>query len=119
MIFKIDDVADITKLIGALKLMVKGEFVVSKELLDQVINKLRQFAREKGVTIKVISPSGERILIVTSIGAVLGSLVGLYFGGAPGAFLGAVVGGGVGFSLTHITLVMSTLDCGDVHLRTA
>ncbi len=116
MIFKIDDAADIAKLIGALRLMVKGEFVVSKDVLSEVLQRLRQFARENGVSIKIQSPSGERILEITAVGTVVGALVGFYFAGGLGACLGAVIGAGVGFTMANVTLVMSSHG-GDIHLQ--
>jgi|RifCSPlowO2_12_1023861.scaffolds.fasta_scaffold200398_1 uncharacterized membrane protein len=107
MVIKIEDVMDVAKLIGALRLMVKGEYVVSKDVIATVINRLQQFAKENGVSIKVQSPSGNRILEITATGAVIGAMVGFYFAGVPGACVGAAIGAGLGFSAASFTLVMS------------
>lgn len=116
MIFKIDDVADIAKLISALRLMVKGEFVVSKDVISEAIQRLRQFAKENGVSIKIQSPSGERILEITSVGTIVGALVGFYFAGGVGACIGAAIGAGIGFTMANVTLVMSSRG-DDIHLQ--
>jgi hypothetical protein len=113
MAFKIDDVADIAKLIGALKLMVSGEFKISKDVLKDVVVRLHRFAKENGVTIKIIDPSGERVLEITAAGIAMGSIIGLYFAGIPGALVGAAIGGIAGFSIAHITLTMSSIDDDD------
>jgi hypothetical protein len=115
MAFKIDDVADIAKLIGALKLMVSGEFKISKDVLKDVVVRLHRFAKENGVAIKIIDPSGERVIEITAAGIAMGSIIGLYSAGIPGALVGAVIGGIAGFAIAHITLTMSSID-GDDHV---
>lgn len=113
MTFKIDDVADIGKVIGCLKLAVSGDFKISKEILKDVLDQIQSFATKNGVSIKIISPSDGRELVFTGSGIVLGSLVGLSIAGLPGAVGGAIVGGVLGYAAAHITITMSTLNDGN------
>ena len=111
--FKIDDVRDIAKLIGALRLMSKGEFKVSKEMLEEVLARLHRFAIERGITIKIISPSGERIIEFTAKGIIVGAALGFYLGQLPGALIGAVIGGVAGYCASHMILVMENTNGAD------
>lgn len=104
----IDDVNDIGKLIGAIRVMAKGEFKVGKELLDDVLTRLSRVAKERGIAIKIISPSGERIVEFTVGGVIVGAALGFYIGQLPGSLIGAALGGVTGFCAAHMTLVMDT-----------
>ena len=85
MLFNIEDVRDIAKLLGAIRLMAKGEFKVEKELLDNVLTRLHHAAKERGIAIKIVSPSGERIVEFTANGVIVGAVVGFYIGQIPGS----------------------------------
>lgn len=110
MVFNIDDVRDISKLISVIRLMIKGKFKISGEIVDQVLTRLHRYAQENGVVIKIVSPSGERIVEFTSYGIVIGAALGFYIGQLPGALIGCVIGGVAGFWSAHVKLVM---DCSD------
>lgn len=119
MAIKIEHIADIAKLMGGLKLAVSGEFKISKKVLEDVLVRVHEFAKENGVSIKIISPTGEKILEFTGAGIILGSIIGGYLGGIPGALGGAVVGAISGFVAAHITLTMSSTGSSEyVVLRT-
>ena len=111
--FNIEDVRDIAKLLGAIRVMARGEFKVSKDLLDEVLARLCRVAKERGITIKIVSPSGERIVEFTAYGIIVGAVMGFYFGQLPGAFIGAVVGGVAGYCTAHTTLIMDHSDDAD------
>lgn len=108
--FTIEDVRDIAKLLGAIRVMAKGEFSVAKELLDDVLTRLYHAAKERGIAIKIVSPSGEKIIEFTAHGVIVGAMVGFYVGQLPGALIGAVVGGIAGYCAAHTTLVMDRPD---------
>jgi hypothetical protein len=111
--FSIEDVSDIAKLLGAIRVMARGEFKVSKELIDEVLTRLYHVAKERGIAIKIVSPSGERIIEFTAHGVIIGAMVGFYVGQLPGALIGAVMGGVAGFCAAHVTLVMDRTDDTD------
>ncbi len=108
MTFTINDVKDIPKLLAALRLMMSGEFKVSKNLLEQVVQRLQKFANENGASIKVISPGGERVFEVTAKGIVIGASIGFYFGNITGAIIGAGIGGVIGYAKAHFVIEMRT-----------
>lgn len=108
--FKIEDVRDIVKLIGAIRVMAKGEFKVAEELFDEVLMRLHRAAKERGIAIKIVSPSGDRIIEFTAYGIIVGAVVGFYVGQLPGALIGAVVGGVSGYCSAHTTLIMDHPD---------
>lgn len=104
--FNIEDAKDIAKLLGTVRLMAKGEFKIAKELLDEVLTRLYRVARERGIAIKIVAPSGERIIEFTAYGIVAGAALGYYIANLPGALFGAVLGGAAGNFAAHMTLVM-------------
>jgi hypothetical protein len=111
--FKIDDVRDISKMLGILRMMGKGEFKIAAELLDETIARVHRFAKEHGMSIQIISPTGERIIEFTAAGILLGAAAGFYLGNIPGALLGAAVGGIAGRLASHVTLVMDRHGAND------
>lgn len=111
--FNIEDAKDIGKLLGTVGLMAKGEFKIAKELLDEVLTRLARVARERGIAIRIVSPSGERIIEFTAYGIIAGAALGYYIGQLPGALIGAVAGGVAGYFASHMTLVMDRPGGGD------
>jgi hypothetical protein len=103
---KIEDVRDIGKLLATIRLAAKGDFRIATELLDQVLARLALVAKEHKIAIKVVSPSGERILEFTTCGVIAGAALGFYVGQIPGALIGGVAGGVVGYFAAHMTVVM-------------
>jgi hypothetical protein len=110
---KIDDVRDIAKLLGTIRLAAKGDFQIARELLDEVLARLAQVAKEHGIAIKIVSPSNERILELTGCGIIAGAALGFYVGQLPGAVVGAVAGGVTGYFVSHMTIVMDRRDDGN------
>lgn len=110
---KIEDIRDIAKLLGTVRLAAKGDFQIAKELLDQVLSRLARVAKEHRIAIKIVSPSGEGILEFTAYGIIAGAALGYYVGQIPGALIGAVAGGAAGYFAAHMTLVMDRTDGGD------
>ena len=108
--FNIEDVRDIAKLLGAIRVMARGEFKVTEELLDEVLARLHRAAKERGIAIKIISPSGQRIIEFTAHGIIVGAMMGFYIGQIPGALAGAIIGGVAGYCAAHTTLVMDRPD---------
>ena len=111
--FNIEDAKDIGKLLATVRLMARGEFRIAKELLDEVLARLARVARERGIAIRIVSPSGERIIEFTAYGIIAGAALGYYIGQFPGAVIGAVAGGIAGYFAAHMTLVMDRPDGGD------
>lgn len=110
---KIDDVRDIAKLLGTIRLAAKGDFKIARDLLDEVLTRLARVAKEHRIAIKIISPSNERILELTGCGIIAGATLGYYFGQLPGAVVGAVAGGVSGYFVSHMTIVMDRRDGGN------
>jgi len=111
--FNIEDAQDIAKLLGTVRLMAKGEFKIAKELLDEVLTRLDRVARERGIAIRIVAPSGERIIEFTAYGIVAGAALGYYIGQLPGALIGAVAGGVASYFAAHMTLVMDRPGGGE------
>jgi hypothetical protein len=111
--FNIEDAKDIAKLLGTVRLMAKGEFKIAEELLDELLARLARVARERGIALRIVSPSGERIIEFTAYGIIAGAALGYYIGQFPGAVIGAVTGGLAGYSAAHMTLVMDRPGDGD------
>jgi hypothetical protein len=112
---KIEDIRDIAKLLGTIRLAAKGDFEIAKDLLDEVLTRLAHVAKERGIAIRIVSPSGERIVEFTVSGTMAGAALGYYVGQLPGALIGAVAGGVAGYFVAHTTLVMDHSD-GDDHV---
>ncbi|MDA8119368.1 MAG: glycine zipper domain-containing protein [Gammaproteobacteria bacterium] len=114
--FAIEDARDIAKLIGAIRVNAPGEFKVDMELVKDTLERLYRFAKERGIRIKLASPSGERLLEFTACGVIIGASVGYYIANVPGALVGAAVGGLAGCLAAHVTIVMDRQDCADAIL---
>jgi len=110
---KIEDIRDIAKLLGTIRLAAKGDFKIAKDLVDDVLTRLAKVAKERRIAIKIVSPSGERIIEFTAYGIMVGAALGYYIGQVPGAVIGAVAGGVAGYFAAHMTLVMDSPDGGD------
>lgn len=106
MTFTIKDAADIGKLIGMIRLAAKGDISIAVELLDEVLARLSRFARENGISIKIVTPTGEHVMVFTACGAIAGAAGGFIVGALPGALFGAVAGAAAGYFAAHATLVM-------------
>lgn len=113
MMFNIEDTFDIAKLVGAIRLMAKGKFKVNKELLDEVLTYLHRVAKERGIGIKIVTPSGEKVIEFTATGVIVGAMLGFYIGQISGALIGAIVGGFTGYCAAHMTIVMDRSDDTD------
>lgn len=112
---EIQDIRDIAKLIGTIRLAAKGDFKIAAELLDEVLVRVARIAKERGIAIRIVAASGERIIEFTGYGIIAGAALGYYIGQFPGAVLGAVAGGVAGYVAAHMTLVIDRRD-DDGHL---
>jgi hypothetical protein len=109
----IKSIADIGKLLGAIRLAAKGDVKIATGLLDEALSHLSRLAKENGISIKIVAPSGERLMVFTASGAIAGAAVGYIIGQLPGAVFGAVVGGALGYGAAHATLVMDRPGNGE------
>jgi hypothetical protein len=96
---------DLEKLLAFLKVQAKGEFEFPIQMAEKVLEHLKRFANDNHITVALKNPSHERILAFTAGGAIAGAAIGAMIASMPGACLGLVAGGLVGFSAAHIEIV--------------
>ena len=113
MSIQINTNSDISKIIAFIRACAKGDFQVSPALVDEVLKHLRSYAKEKNVSIDIVLPSGERVVVFTSYGATLGAAAGYIVANFPGALAGAALGGIAGYCAAHITIRLRPICDGD------
>jgi len=107
MSINISTAAEIVKLLAFIRASAKATFDINPELVAECIQEVARFAAETGVTIDVVTPTGEKIVTCTGAGVLVGAAAGLLLAGLPGACLGAVVGGVAGYAAAHITILLN------------
>jgi hypothetical protein len=110
MSFSINSANEISKLLAFIRVAARGEFRMQKELMGEALLRLQKIAREQDIHIEVVSPSGERIVEFTTYGVMIGSAIGYWLANVPGAIIGAAVGGMIGRTAAHLTIVMNIDD---------
>lgn len=106
MAINILDESSISKLLAFLRANAHGEFTVNADLLQTLLQKVNKFAREQGITISVVAPSGDRKVICSAVGAIACAAFGFGLAGLPGAGVGLVIGAAAGFATAHLTLTV-------------
>lgn len=103
---KIESGNDISKLLAFIRAAAGGKFAIDPTLMSEVIEALRQFAKANNLRVEIVSPSDERMAIFTGGGVMAGAGLGFMLAKFPGAIVGAMVGGAMGYSLAHVRVRM-------------
>lgn len=107
---RITALSDVAKILAFVRANAKGEFVFAQVLLPHVLEELKRLARERRISIDVVTPNEERITAFTSGGLVLGALGGLAYGGAYGAVVGMLIGAAGGYAAAHVVVRIDLSD---------
>ena len=86
-------------------------FWVDPRLVEEVLNRLEQFARKHPwkIAVEIVRADREKILAYAVGGAAIGAVVGGTMGGFAGAASGAMIGGACGAAFAHLQV---TVDLG-------
>ena len=105
---RIDNAKQLYKLLSFLRGGGKAEFEFPTELAQQVIDTIKGYAKEQGVSFHYVSPSGEKIAACTAIGAAGGIAMAAFFTNPVAALLlGGLAGGALGYGAAHIDVEFS------------
>jgi len=109
----IENIEDIGKLLGAVRLACKGEVRIAAKAFTDVWARFQVFLEQNDMSLQAISPSGNRLMICTAGGAIVGAAIGFFAGALPGALVGALSGGAAGYFTAHITIAIGEAGGGD------
>ena len=103
MSIRISSEKDLSKLLAFLRVQAKGgQFEFPVEMAAKILEQLASFARNHNVSIDLVNPDDERIIVFTVAGALAGAAIGGMVGSAPGLVIGLVAGGVFGYAAAHI-----------------
>lgn len=109
--------SDIAKIIAFLRVRAGATFHVRTQLLDELMKRVEDFARDNEIRLERCEPSDRRKSLWTGGGALAGGIAGLKFAGLIGAGVGALVGGVAGYGCAHLELFIEPrLPGSDEHV---
>jgi len=104
----IDRIADIDKLLAFLRVGAKAKFEVAEGLLQELIEQVREWVKDKNIHVQFRMPDGAKLAAFTGAGAACGLAAGLLLGLAAGALAAAGMAGAVtGYAAAHVTIVIT------------
>lgn len=108
MTIHIDRIADIDKLFAFLRTGAKTKFDIPEDLLKEVVEQVRKWAKDKNIHVQFTMPDGAKRAAFTGAGAACGMAAGLLLGLASGALAAAgIAGAAAGYAAAHITIVVT------------
>lgn len=108
MTINIDRLADIDKLFAFLRADSKAKFEIAAGLLEELVARVRTWAKEKNIRVEFTTPDGAKLAAFTAGGAACGLAAGLAIGLAAFPLVAAgVAGAAAGYAVTYVTLVVT------------
>jgi hypothetical protein len=104
----IDRIADIDKLFAFLRVGAKAKFEVAAGLLQELVERVRKWAKEKNIHVQFTAPDGAKLAAFTGAGAACGLVAGLLLGLTTGPLVAAgMAGAAAGYAAAHVTIVVT------------
>ncbi|WP_164962570.1 hypothetical protein [Rubrivivax sp. JA1026] len=98
--------SDIQRLLAYLRAGAEAVFTVTEDLRPLVMDRLKELASDHRVSVCSITPSGERLVICTGGGLLVGAGAGAWLAGFPGAIVGAFAGLFSGYACAHMSVTI-------------
>jgi len=113
MTISINRIADIDKLLAFLAVGAKGNFSVAEGLLQELVERVRKWAKEKRIRVQFTKPDGARLAACTGAGAAFGLAAGLVACLAMGPLVAAgFAGAAAGYAAAHVTIMIGPAGAG-------
>lgn len=106
---------DLQKLKNLLRISAAGNIYVSQQMYELTLQFLTDYARENGISVKRITPNGNRTIACTCMALGLGGSFGAMFGFWGMIVLG-IAGALAGNALSHYTVTIHDKDDGSAVL---
>jgi len=100
----VDREESLDKVLAFLRGRARGTFEIDTQLMSDLLKKLSEYAKEKGVNIRIIFRDGPHLVyevLITASGAFLGACLGFVLLGLPGVVIGAAIGAVAGYKVAH------------------
>lgn len=108
MTISINHIADIDKLLAFLRAGSKAKFEIAAGLLEELVVRVRKWAKDKNIRVEFTSPDGAKIAAFTAGGAACGLAAGLLMSLAAFPLVAAgVAGAAAGYATAHVTLLVT------------
>jgi hypothetical protein len=106
MTININDLADLGKLLAFLRVGAKGKFAMPAVLSSELIQLVLAWAKKQDITVRFVSPTGQKIAAYSALGAAAGMAVGCIVP-PVGPVAGFIIGALGGFALAHVTIELA------------
>ena len=96
--------SDLKKILAFLIAQAKGQFLVDKALLVDLLVETYNFAKKSNMKVMFCQPNKLTISVLTASGLLTGAGLGFTFAGIPGALIGTGLGTVFGYCVSHIKI---------------
>jgi hypothetical protein len=107
---------DVPKLLAFLRSRSPSEFRIPRELVDEVLLQVKDFAKRHRIKCEIVAPQEHRVHAFAAGGILLGAMAGFSKGGAVGAAAGAALGAVAGYYCAHLVVHITPREDGDFTL---
>ncbi|MFT0695891.1 glycine zipper domain-containing protein [Acinetobacter nematophilus] len=96
--------SDLKKIMAFLIAKAKGQFLVDKTLLVDLLVEIYKFAKKSNLKVIFCQPNNLTMSVLTASGLLTGAGLGFTIGGMPGALIGTGIGAVLGYWVSHIKI---------------
>ena len=107
---------DLKKIVAFLIAKAKGQFLVDKALLVDLLVETYKFAKKSNMKVMFYQPNKLTMSVLTASGLLTGAGLGFTVAGIPGAFIGAGLGTVLGYCVSHIKIQADFILSEDKYL---
>ena len=108
--------SDLKKFLAFLIGKAKGQFLVDKALLVDLLVETYNFAKKSNMKVMFCQPNKLTISVLTASGLLTGAGLGFAIAGIPGAFIGTGLGTVLGYCVSHIKIQADFILSNDKYL---
>jgi len=110
--------SDLKKIVAFLIAKAKGQFLVDKALLVDLLIETYKFAKKSNMKVIFCQPNKLTMSVLTASGLLTGAGLGFAIAGIPGALIGTGLGTVLGYCLSHIKIHADFIFHDDKYLIT-
>ena len=107
---------DLKKIVAFLVAKAKGQFLVDKALLVDLLVETYIFAKKSNMKVMFCQPNQLTMSVLTASGLVIGAGFGFAIAGIPGALIGTGLGTVLGYCVSHIKIHADFILSDDKYL---
>lgn len=108
--------SDLKKFLAFLIGKAKGQFLVDKALLVNLLIETYKFAKKSNMKVLFCQPNKLTMSVLTVSGVLTGAGLGFAIAGIPGSFIGTGLGAVLGYCVSHIKIQADFILSNDKYL---